>query len=93
MKILTGFLLLIGLFTFQPQAEAYYYYQPTRIQPIRIQPVRIQPVYQYQQVNGYYRSNGTYVNSYIRGVPNSVKYDNLNYYYKDIYGRRVYPNR
>ena len=89
MKTITALALLIGLLTFQPKAEAYYY----NYRPIRIQPVRIQPVYQYQQVNGYYRNNGTYVNPYIRGVSNSVKYDNVNYYYKDIYGRRVYPNR
>lgn len=87
MKILTGFLLLIGLTSLQPKAEAYYY------QPLRVQPIRVQPLYQYQQVNGYYRSNGTYVNSYYRGVANNVRYDNLNYYYKNLNGRRVYPNR
>ena len=88
MKYILGFALLISIFSFQPKAEAYYNYRP-----IRIQPVRIQPLYQYQQVNGYYRNNGIYVNPYIRCVSNSVKYDNVNYYYKDIYGRRVYPNR
>jgi len=28
------------------------------------------------RVRGYYRTNGTYVNSYYRSNPNSTKYDN-----------------
>ncbi len=89
MKYILGFVLLISIFSFQPIAEAYSF----NYRPIRIQSVRIQPVYQYQQVNGYYRNNGTYVNPHIRGVSNSIKYDNVNYYYKNSNGLRFYPNR
>ena len=30
-------------------------------------------------VNGYLRSNGTYVQPYIRTAPNNIQYDNLRY--------------
>ena len=33
------------------------------------------------QVNGYYRKDGTYVQSHQRTVPNNTKADNLNYGY------------
>ena len=33
----------------------------------------------YVKVKGYYRSNGTYVQPYIRSVPNALKYDNYGY--------------
>jgi len=36
-------------------------------------------VMQAYTVNGYYRSNGTYVSSYQRAMPNAYKYDNYSY--------------
>jgi hypothetical protein len=33
----------------------------------------------YTSVKGYYRSNGTYVQPYVRSSPNALKYDNYNY--------------
>jgi hypothetical protein len=33
----------------------------------------------YIKVKGYYRSNGTYVQPYVRSVPNALKYDNYSY--------------
>ncbi len=37
------------------------------------------PVYAYTSVRGYYRSNGTYVQPYVRSSPNALKYDNYGY--------------
>lgn len=88
MKILTVlFFIISGIiisFTFSLKAEAYSY---------KISTFKPQRYYQYNTVNGYYKSNGNYVNSYRRGVSNSIREDNLNYNYKNIFGRRVYPNR
>jgi len=33
--------------------------------------------YGIHRVNGHFRSNGTYVNSYLRSNPNNTTYDNL----------------
>ena len=33
----------------------------------------------YTYVSGYYRSNGTYVNSYVRTSPNAYTFDNYSY--------------
>jgi hypothetical protein len=33
----------------------------------------------YVSVKGYYRSNGTYVQPYVRSSPNALKYDNYSY--------------
>lgn len=43
-------------------------------------------------VRGYYRSNGTYVNSYYRTSPNSYRYDNYSARgnYNPYTGRRGY---
>jgi len=76
-KILAATLILIVIFSVQPKAEAYSY----------------RSYYQYKNNNGYFKSNGTYVNPYRRGVSNNIREDNVNYYYKNIFGRRVYPNR
>ena len=86
MKILFGFLILIGSIILHPKAEAYTY------KPVKIKPLKMQTAYSYQRTNGYIRANGTYVNSYYRGVSNSVKYDNINYY-NNVFGRKVYPNK
>jgi len=87
MKVLIRFILLIVIITFQPKAEAFSY------RPTPIKSFKIQPSYQYRQINGYYKSNGTYVNPYRRGLSNSIREDNLNYSYKNIFGRKIYPNR
>ena len=43
----------------------------------------------YVYVNGYYRSNGTYIEPYVRSNPNGIRYDNYGYrggsYYNDSY--------
>ena len=49
----------------------------------------------YTVVKGYYRSNGTYVRSYVRSNPNGLKYDNYGYrssqsLYNPTYGTRSY---
>jgi hypothetical protein len=88
-KLIISILFTLGLISLNTKVEAYYY-RPTTI----YKPVTITPTYRYQQVRGYYKpTTGTYVNPYIRGVKNTVKYDNLNYYYYGINGRRIYPNR
>lgn len=33
----------------------------------------------YTSVRGYYKSNGTYVNSYVRSNANGIRYDNYSY--------------
>lgn len=38
------------------------------------------PAMAQQQVNGYYRSNGTYVQPYVRSTPNYTVQDNYSYY-------------
>lgn len=37
------------------------------------------PTFSYQSVNGYYKSNGTYVQGYTRSSPNSTVQDNYSY--------------
>jgi hypothetical protein len=37
------------------------------------------PAFAYTSVRGYYRSNGTYVEPYVRSSPNALKYDNYGY--------------
>ena len=37
------------------------------------------PTFAYVNVKGYYRSNGTYVQPYVRSSPNALKYDNYGY--------------
>ena len=45
----------------------------------------------YVSVNGYYKSNGTYVNSYVRSSPNALKYDNYSYKsYQPAYNSSYY---
>lgn len=39
----------------------------------------LSPALAYTTVKGYYKSNGTYVNSYVRSAPNAIKYDNYSY--------------
>lgn len=44
--------------------------------------------------SGYYRSSGTYVNSYYRTSPNAYKYDNYSYSSGARYNRSyTYPTR
>ena len=33
----------------------------------------------YQVVNGYFTDEGTWVSPYLRGVPNGIEFDNVNY--------------
>lgn len=45
----------------------------------------------YTTVKGYYKSNGTYVNSYVRSNSNGIKYDNYSYKsYKPSYNKSYY---
>jgi hypothetical protein len=48
------------------------------------------PVMAYVRVNGYYRSNGTYVNSYVRSNPNGLRYDNYGYTGGSLYNNSYY---
>ncbi len=48
------------------------------------------PAYAYVTVDGYYKSNGTYVNSYVRSEPNAFKYDNYGYSGGDLYNDSYY---
>ena len=41
--------------------------------------VAVGSVNAYTTVRGYYRANGTYVNSYVRSNPNGIRYDNYSY--------------
>lgn len=53
----------------------------------------LSPVLAYTSVRGYYRSNGTYVNSYVRSAPNSLKYDNYSYKsYQPAYNNSYYKS-
>jgi len=52
------------------------------------------PSYAYVSVKGYYRSNGTYVNPYVRSSPNALKYDNYSYKSGSLYNKSYYsPSR
>lgn len=89
-KILLIGLFLISLIALNPKAEAAYSYRTYT----RTYVPTYNNYYRYQQVNGYYKpSTQTYVQPYIRGVKNNVTYDNKNYYYYGINGKRIYPNR
>lgn len=48
----------------------------------------------YVSVDGYYRSNGTYVEPHVRSEPNGIRYDNYGYdggdFYNDSYGSSNY---
>lgn len=55
------------------------------------------PAYAYVNVSGYYRSNGTYVQPYVRSNPNGLKYDNYSYngtgsLYNQSYGSSRYSS-
>lgn len=52
--------------------------------------VAMHPAYAYVSVRGYYRSNGTYVQPYVRSSPNSLKYDNYNYSGGSLYNNSYY---
>lgn len=41
----------------------------------------------YVSVRGYYRSNGTYVQPYVRSSPNALKYDNYGYQSGSLYNK------
>ena len=41
-------------------------------------------------VNGYYKSNGTYVGGYYRSSPNAYKYDNYSYTGGSLYNTSYY---
>lgn len=42
------------------------------------------------RVGGYYRSNGTYVQPYVRSSPNALKYDNYSYSGGSLYNTSYY---
>ena len=44
----------------------------------------------YTSVKGYYRKNGTYVQSYVRSSPNALKYDNYGYSGGSLYNKSYY---
>ena len=44
----------------------------------------------YTSVKGYYRSNGTYIQPYVRSSPNALKYDNYSYRGGDLYNNSYY---
>ncbi|MCX6753012.1 MAG: hypothetical protein NTW62_01535 [Candidatus Nomurabacteria bacterium] len=44
----------------------------------------------YVSVGGYYRSNGTYVQPYVRSSPNALKYDNYSYTGGSLYNDSYY---
>jgi hypothetical protein len=92
-QLITALVIAITITGFNSKADAAYSYKPSySYRPVTIRTVT--PTYQYRQINSYVRpSTGTYVNSYYRGIQNNVRYDNLNYYYQGLNGRRIYPNR
>jgi hypothetical protein len=44
----------------------------------------------YVSVKGYYRSNGTYVQPYVRSSPNALRYDNYSYKGGSLYNKSYY---
>jgi hypothetical protein len=46
----------------------------------------------YTSTKGYYRSNGTYVNSHARSSPNAIKYDNYSYSSGSLYNKSYYSS-
>lgn len=48
--------------------------------------------YAYVYVNGYYRSNGTYVGPYVRSEPNGLRYDNYGYSGGSLYNNSYYDS-
>lgn len=51
----------------------------------------LSPALAYTTVKGYYRSNGTYVNSYVRSKSNALRYDNYSYKsYQPAYNNSYY---
>ncbi len=46
----------------------------------------------YVSVGGYYRSNGTYVQPYVRSSPNAFKYDNYSYSGGSLYNPSYYSS-
>ena len=50
------------------------------------------PSYAYVSVKGYYRSNGTYVQPYVRSNPNALKYDNYSYKGGSLYNSSYYSS-
>lgn len=50
------------------------------------------PAYAYVGVKGYYRSNGTYVQPYVRSNPNALKYDNYSYRGGSLYNNSYYSS-
>jgi hypothetical protein len=89
---ITALVISIIFISINPKADAASYRPTYSYRPVTLR--TITPTYQYRQINAYVRpSTGTYVNSYYRGVQNNVRYDNLNYYYQGLNGRRIYPNR
>lgn len=38
----------------------------------------------YQIVDGYFRDDGTWVSPYLRGVPNGIEFDNVNFDSMDL---------
>lgn len=55
--------------------------------------VGVTSVSAYTTVKGYYRSNGTYVNSYVRSNANGIRYDNYSYKsYQPSYNSSYYKS-
>ena len=50
------------------------------------------PALAYTSVKGYYRSNGTYVQPYVRSSPNALKYDNYGYSGGSLYNKSYYSS-
>lgn len=56
--------------------------------------IQTSPVFAYVSVRGYYRSNGTYVQPYVRSSPNSLKYDNYGYTSgSSLYNKSYYSSK
>ncbi len=64
---------LLGLFSITPTQAQYWKVQGQNNSGYNINQNQ-------HQVQGYYRSNGTYVKPYTRTNPNSVKWDNIRYF-------------
>lgn len=52
----------------------------------------VSSAYAYTSVKGYYRSNGTYVQPYVRSSPNALKYDNYSYSGGSLYNKSYYSS-
>ncbi len=57
---------------------------------INVKDLSSREVFAYTKVKGYFRSNGTSVQPYVRSSPNAYKYDNYSYNGGSLYNKSYY---